>query len=184
MLWLLLTACESVPTSGHLFEPVDVVPRAEGAAAPGVGDPRFAAAERPFRISSEEMAAGGVVSEEEGAEAEVPPGELGEVDAAIAIAPAGGAGAGAAPAAAPLSAMPALSQFPVRLVSTLPQAQPPRAVLGLPDGSEVVVAPGAVLGPQGLVVLAVMDGRVQLARVQAAGDHAQIDNIELTAQYR
>ncbi len=182
MLWLLLTACESVPTSGHLFEPVAVAPRSEAASVVGAADPRVAPAERPFRISSEEMASGGVVTENDDVAAAAAPGELGEVDAAIATAP-GAPAAAAAPVGA-LASMPALSQFPVRLVSTLPQAQPPRAVLGLPDGSEVVVAPGSVLGPQGLVVLAVMDGRVQLARVHAAGDHAQIDNIELTAQYR
>lgn len=181
MLWLLLAACESIPTSGHLFEPVAVTPRAAAAApaaAPSGADPRFAEAE-PFRISSEEMAGGGRVTEDDDATA--PADEaLSPADAAI----AGGGAPGAPAAAAPgLPVAPAAAQFPVRLVSTLPQAQPPRAVLGLPDGSEVVVAPGTVLGPQGLVVMAVMDGRVQLARVTAAGDHAVIQDVELSAQY-
>jgi hypothetical protein len=74
-------------------------------------------------------------------------------------------------------------RFPVRLLSTLPQAQPPRAVLGLPDGKEVVVSPGSVLGTEGLVVMAVMAGRVQLAVVTPAGDHAVIQSLELSAQY-
>lgn len=183
MLWLLLAACESIPTSGHVFEPVVVTPRAAPAAPPPAGGPaddRFDEAE-PFRISSEELAGGGKVvdegeDEEEGGE----PVELSAVDAAL-------AGSAPSPAGAPTAALAtggALAQFPVRLVSTLPQAQPPRAVLGLPDGSEIVVAPGTVLGPQGLVVMAVMDGRVQLAKVTPAGDHAVIQDVELSAQYR
>lgn len=189
MSWLfLLAACTETPTSGHPFEPVPVEAVAPASKVAPVGDDRFASGEEaPFRISSEEMAAkasGGASGSEEAAAS----GPLAPSDAAI----AGGGAPLAAPAAAttPAVAAPALTAvaatagFPVRLVSTIPQAQPPRAVLGLADGSEVVVSPGSVLGPEGLVVMAVLDGKVQLARVRAAGDHATIDPVEITAQYR
>ena len=35
--------------------------------------------------------------------------------------------------------------WPVRLVQTLPDTQPPRAILGLPDGRELVVSPGTLI---------------------------------------
>ena len=169
MFWLLLGACESMPTSGSVFSPASVAAPAQHVVATGAADPRFAEPE-PFRISSEELA-GDAAPEGEGADM------LDPVDVAV-----GSSAAGSLP---PVSSGVAVSaQFPVRLVSTMAQAQPPRAVLGLPDGSEIVVSPGSVLGPEALVVMAVMDGRVQVARVRAAGDHAQIESVELTAQYR
>ncbi|MSQ01742.1 MAG: hypothetical protein EXR71_07595 [Myxococcales bacterium] len=167
MFWLLLVACESMPTSGRVFSPASVAASAQPVVATGAADPRFVAPD-PFRISSEEMA--GETSGGEGEDA------LGPVDAAVAARPV-------APAPVPSSGATGVALFPVRLVSTMAQAQPPRAVLGLPDGSEIVVSPGSVLGPEALVVMAVMDGRVQVARVRAAGDHAQIESVELTAQY-
>lgn len=85
--------------------------------------------------------------------------------------------------APPAVGVPSPSQFPVRVVSTLPQAQPPRAILGLPSGEEVVVAPGSMLAAEGLVVMSVTAGKVQLARVEGAGDHARIEAIEVSSQY-
>lgn len=168
-----------MPTSGHPFEPVVVE---EPAAAPAPGeDTRFAAPqEPPFRITSEELASkappAGAAAEPAG-----DPASLAPSDAAIA---GTGEPLAAPPAEAPaLAATSPISLFPVRLLSTLPTAQPPRAVVGLPDGREVVVSPGSVLGPEGLVVMAVLEGRVQLARVRPAGDHATIESVEITAQY-
>ncbi len=172
MFWLLLGACESMPTSGSVFSPASVAAPAQHVVATGAADPRFAEPE-PFRISSEELA-GDVESKVEGADM------LDPVDAAVGSGPA----ASLPPVSSASSGVAVSAQFPVRLVSTMAQAQPPRAVLGLPDGSEIVVSPGSVLGPEALVVMAVMDGRVQVARVRAAGDHAQIESVELTAQYR
>lgn len=172
MFWFsLLIACEATPSSGSLFAPAPVVAPAEVAAAPAV-DPRFApVVEEVFKISSEEMAAGGSTP--------VPEGEVmgGDGPEAATVSPA------PAPALSSPEVLPATMRFPVRLLSTLPQAQPPRAVLGLPDGKEVVVSPGSVLGTEGLVVMAVMAGRVQLAVVTPAGDHAVIQSLELSAQY-
>jgi hypothetical protein len=176
MPWLFVVlACESVPTSGGLFTPAPVAspPVAGGAAA--AADPRFERETERFRISSEEMADGGLAAEGPSV-----------ADAAIAAGATAPSDSSPAPTASPAAAAPVplgVGRFPVRLVSTLAQAQPPRAVLGLPDGREIVVSPGAVLGDEALVVMAVMEGRVQLAEVRAAGDHAEIHSLELSAQY-
>ena len=73
--------------------------------------------------------------------------------------------------------------WPLRLVSTTPQANPPRAILGLPDGREVVVSPGSMVPDAGVVVMAVGTGNLQLARVTANGDHAAVQTQTLSAQY-
>lgn len=180
-LLLLLVACESTATSGHPFTPAASQPQT--AAGPSA-DVRFEAPAAPFKISSEELAS----KEGPSDAASVPAGELAPSDAAVAAlvavpSPAGVASATAYPSAPFAAGTSVSAQFPVRLLSTIPQAQPPRAVLGLPNGSEVVVSPGTVLADQGLVVMSVMAGRVQLAKVVAAGDHATIESLELSAQY-
>lgn len=71
----------------------------------------------------------------------------------------------------------------VRLLQTMPSAQPPRAALGLPDGSEVVVSPGSMLPQAGIVVISVSADKAQLAKVEAVGDHANIETLTLFAQY-
>ncbi len=166
MLLLALLACEPMPSSGEIFAPVKV----ETAAAAGP-DERFAEVEEPrFKITSEEMASGTMPQASPGV------GDPSAADAAI---------ASVAPAAAAVSpvGVPSPTSFPVRLVSTIVSAQPPRAVIGLPSGQEVVVSPGSVLAAEGLVVMAVMDGRVQLAKIKPQGDHAAIESVEISAQY-
>ncbi|MDP6932520.1 MAG: hypothetical protein QGG40_06360, partial [Myxococcota bacterium] len=76
-----------------------------------------------------------------------------------------------------------MSGWPVRVVSTVPGAQPPRAILGLPSGEELVVAPGSMVAEQNLVVLAVGTRTVEVAHIQADGDHANVIPMTLTAQY-
>ena len=72
----------------------------------------------------------------------------------------------------------------VRLLSTLPDTQPPRAVLGLPDGTEAVVEPGTLLPEARLVVLAVGRDGVHVAEVIPRGDHARIESQTLQPMYR
>lgn len=72
----------------------------------------------------------------------------------------------------------------VRLVATLPAAQPPRAVLGLPTGKEVVVSPGSMVPEVGVLVIAVGQGTVDLALVTPEGDHARVEQRTLHAQYQ
>lgn len=71
----------------------------------------------------------------------------------------------------------------VRLVSVVPGATPPQAVLGLPSGASQVVRAGDLLPEAGVVVLAIGVDRVQLAQVKPAGDHAEIESVQLTAMY-
>ena len=168
MLWIALLACAPMPSSGNIFEPVKVeVPGAVSAV-----DERFAEVEEPrFKISSEEMTGGAKPA------ASTP--ELSPADAAIAAGPA----TGAPVVSTPPVGLPSPSRFPVRLVSTVASAQPPRAIIGLPSGEEVVVSPGSVLASEGLVVMAIKEGEVELAKITPNGDHAVVTAIAVSAQY-
>jgi len=96
----------------------------------------------------------------------------------------------AAPQPEPLPATQTFAQFapvaaaawPLRLVATVPGAQPPRAILGLPGGTEVVVTPGTMLPDAGVVVMAIGSDSVDLAEVRPAGDHAVVQGRTLQAQ--
>jgi len=76
----------------------------------------------------------------------------------------------------------AVGSWPLRLVATVPGAQPPRAILGLPGGAEVVVTPGTMLPDVGVVVMAIGSESVDLAEVRPAGDHAVVQGRSLQAQ--
>ena len=150
--------------SGAVFTPVADAPLVAVAAKP---DPLFEATPE-VALSSEQMT--GLANATPETTDGMASGDLYVTPALTTLAPAA-------------VGVPSDSRFPVRLVSTLPQAQPPRAIIGLPSGEEVVVAPGSILAADGLIVLSVSADRVQLARIEAAGDHAKIDNVEITAQY-
>jgi hypothetical protein len=85
----------------------------------------------------------------------------------------------AAPAVVPGGSM----AWPVRLVRTHLDEQPPSAILALPDGRRIVVSPGDMVPERGLVVMAIGRERVQLAAINSKGDHATVVPMELTAQY-
>lgn len=86
------------------------------------------------------------------------------------------------------AAIPALQPvgmgFGVRLVSTTAQSQPPRAILGLTDGREVVVEPGTMLPDEQLIILAIGQDSVQIAEVTPMGDRAKVESRVLQAMYR
>ncbi len=166
---LLLAACSTTAPAGNPFAPVAIAPPTAAAA------PADAFAEpEPIKLSSEEMASGTVSI---AAAAGV------DVDKLMADAPGSAPPAAPPPPAPPAVGVPPDTRWPVRLVSTLPQAQPPRAILGLPSGEELVVSPGSMLAEQGIVVVSVSAGKVELASVEPAGDHANITTITLTSQY-
>jgi hypothetical protein len=71
----------------------------------------------------------------------------------------------------------------VRVLSTVAEAQPPRAILGFADGSETVVTPGSMLPGARVVVLAIGRDAVQVAEVTPEGDHARVTAQTLTALY-
>jgi hypothetical protein len=168
LVFALLAGCESVEPSGQPFSPVAPAP----VAAPAPADPELAfPTAPPVKITSEQLALGTVA-----------PATAAGVDTEALTAPEPEAAPVVAPAPPPIVSAP-MDQWPVRLVSTLPQAQPPRAILGLPSGEERVVSPGMILAEQGLVVMSVSADKVQLAKVSSAGDHAVIEPLELSAAY-
>jgi hypothetical protein len=69
------------------------------------------------------------------------------------------------------------------LVSTLTESPIPRAVLVMPGGAEVVVRAGDLLQEEGVIVMSIGDGAVELAAITAESGQAQIENISLSAQY-
>ncbi|MBT3220064.1 MAG: hypothetical protein HN348_13320 [Proteobacteria bacterium] len=71
----------------------------------------------------------------------------------------------------------------IRLVSTTSRADPPRAILGFPDGHEVTVRAGTLLPDEGIVVLAVGTNAVQVAEIVPAGDHARVKTKLITALF-
>jgi hypothetical protein len=76
-----------------------------------------------------------------------------------------------------------LSAWGIRLISTTVAANPTRAMVGLPDGTELVVKAGTLLPEVGVVILAIGSGRVQIAEITPAGDHARITPKTITALY-
>ncbi len=81
----------------------------------------------------------------------------------------------------PQTSLPA--EWGVSLVSTLIDTQPPRAVLGLPDGTEVVVTPGTFLNDQRMVVMAIGRNAVQVSRIVPQGFSARVETQNLTSLY-
>jgi hypothetical protein len=65
-------------------------------------------------------------------------------------------------------------RWSVRLLRILPDVAPPRAVLGLPSGSEIVVSPGTMVPEEDLVVMAIGADAVQIDRIVPDGDRTRI----------
>lgn len=72
-----------------------------------------------------------------------------------------------------------LGQWPLRVVKTESDLNPPRAILGLPSGEEVVIRPGMQLPEENLVVMSIGSKAVVLARIHTEGDHAQIEHLTI-----
>jgi hypothetical protein len=176
-----MVACEPMESSGDIFAPAKV--EAPAAAAPPELDAALGGwgpEEPPLVLTSEQMAKGDgapTLAAAAGVDLEAVLTDVAPSAAAVEAATP-------APVAAPEPmGLPPATRWPVRLLSTIPEAQPPRAILGLPSGEERVVSPGSMLAEEGLVVVSVTRDRVQLARVEPAGDHARIESFEISAQY-
>ena len=72
-----------------------------------------------------------------------------------------------------------LQQWPLRIVKTEAGLNPPRAILGLPSGEEVVIRPGMQLPEENLVVMSIGAKAVILARIHTEGDHARIEHLTI-----
>ena len=192
MLLFALLACNPVPGDwSALFTAteVDCAPgteavAAEGSEVAGPVDPEFEAMRQREACLEDPFSAECLGDEAQPAVAEVvvpepvvaePEPVVAEPEPVVVSAPSA-----PVPPAVGLASQPA---WGVRLLSTLPHAQPPRAALGMPDGREVVVAPGSMLPEAGIIVVAVGANNAQLAKVTPEGDHAEIETVTLQAQY-
>ena len=185
-----LVACEQVTPSGNPLEPVPVVAQEEAVSAEAglvsAGEQAEEAAdEEVFTISSEELAEAvstpSTTDDSEEVSTDSASVEGQEPKAAAPIASPAVENAQNSPR--PGWPGQVANKWPVRLVTTIPNASPPRAILGLPDGREVVVNPGSMVPDLGIVVVAISPNSAELAKVAPAGDHATIESMTLTAQY-
>jgi len=183
---VLVAGCDPIPSSGDVLAPVRVAePSAPQAELPD--DSLFfeevddADEGEPVELSPERLAAGlGLGSVAVAEEDEEPP----PVTPPVAPPPVVAAVAPAAVAPEPWSpATPLDGSWGVRLVSTVLDAHPPRAIIGLPDGSETVVQAGTLLPEAGVVVLAIGRDLVQVAEILPQGDHARVETRTLPALY-
>jgi hypothetical protein len=193
LLAMLVMGCEDATPSWDLLEPFGTAdPISAGALTPSP-PPRLAGQLVEAEQGLEDALADaderqdddgfddpwGPNSDSDDDEAQAAPADEPEPETGTPVMPqvAGGAGL-AIPFGLPDSAA-----WGVRLLGTIPNAQPPRAALGLPDGTEVIVTPGSMLPTVGMVVITVGADAVQVARVTPAGDHAEVEMINLVAQY-
>ena len=72
--------------------------------------------------------------------------------------------------------------WPLVVVKTLSDLNPPRAILGMPNGDEIVVKPGQVLEDHKLVVMAIGSQRVDIVRISQQGDRASLTSQSLPVQ--
>lgn len=187
-----LAACTPVDPSGEMFAPVEPVSR------PAASRATETVADKPAEGFDFDAQARDDEADAAGATGEVP---LDRQLAGLGLAPADAeapsppptlpmAPAGAVTTQAPaqpqgpwLSANSLTAGFGVRIIATLPQVQPPRAVVSLADGTEHVVRAGTLLPSADLVVLAIGADAVQVAEVRAGGDQAAIETRILPALY-
>ena len=180
----MLFGCEQIEPTGDPLKPVtvDVPVSVDNDAEPVVGIELED--EETFSISSEELAAiadNVPAVEDDGAASDIEPPLAEEVAPPPPPPPQAAA---PPPIATPSTWSQAVGKaWPVRLVTTIPNASPPRAILGLPNGEEVVVNPGSMVPDLGLVVVAISPGSAELAKIAPAGDHATIESVTLRAQY-
>ena len=204
-LWLLLlTGCEKMDDPGPLFSAVEVaVP------APASEDPEpnsdFDFPE-PQVISSDDLSAGnfgnadepvGEAEPVEPADASAEPAPVEGSESVATVLPSDEVAIAAAsppvaaeplvptpePPAAVVSAPGVMSSWPIRLVKTLPETTPPRAILGLPSGEERVVSPGSMLPEHGLVIISIGPSSAQVVQVSPQGDHAAVNPMTLQTMY-
>jgi len=199
---LLAGGCEPIDPSGDLLAPVveaEPAPAAAPEAQPQPEEYDFEADERaeegeaPRELQPDEVAASlGIevppeAPPEEDAVAEVGETETPEVPVPEVVPPELPPPPEVMPAPSPEAGwnveVPLEGSWGVRVVAVLVDAQPPRAILGLSDGTEKVVEPGTLLPEAGLVVMAIGRDAVQLAEVVPKGDHVRIESHVVQPMY-
>ena len=81
----------------------------------------------------------------------------------------------------PVVTAPPVTSWGIRLVSTINDTTPPRAVLALTTGEEIVVRAGQMLPDAQMVILAIGQDVVQVANITADGDRALVESMTLNA---
>ena len=193
LLWIML-ACEPMPDPGAPFAAVGiaersapaetagtpVAPSASEEAAAEPSDPAFE--EETFEIGSDELGAApaGPSGEEPPPEAGKEAGSVQEEQSAEPEEEAESVSR-AAPSSQE-SPVQGLGGWPVQVAAVMPDMDPPRAIIRLPDGTESVVKAGTMLPRAGLIVVSIGSRAVSLVKVLPEGDHARIESFELLAQ--
>ncbi len=203
-----LSACESVEPSGTPFQPVKAPAAMAAGSITDAGLDDVEQEEPKLRISFDgtttkvESGPADLVAQEKAKDAAdgvadaSKPAEPSPLDGLASAALSGpaeprapgqttptGSAVPMATSAPPVADPTQVGGWPVRLLKTIPGAQPPRAVIGLPSGKEIVVTPGMMVPEEGLVVVAVGPDRVQLSQITPQGDHASITSFTLQAMY-
>jgi len=73
-------------------------------------------------------------------------------------------------------------EWPIQVLKVMPEFQPPRALVGLPNGEDIVVSAGKMLPEFGLVVMSVGQHDVHFVKISAMGNRAKVQPIRLTPQ--
>lgn len=186
---LLLAGCEPMPSSGDIFSPVPATPPAGAPSASSAvvseSEPVLGPAlvvkeggpgpDLPMLPATPTVEPGAEGTVADGAPA---PGSPTAPEIPAPAVPDAPVAPGAVPVGASLATPTAVfapsEGWPVRLVATVPGAQPPRAILGLPGGEELVVTPGTMVPGANLIVVAIGRQTVDVAEITAVGDHATV----------
>ena len=184
ILMVVLIGCNPVTPSGALLEPVHVDPILTAApVAVEDGDEAASVAVQDGFDFDADLAEEDAGANEDLTDIELQAKLLG-VDPSTLTKPEPAAAAPAAPTVVVQAAAPMVDWNPeapleaawgIRLISTLHDVQPPRAVIALPSGEEVVVQPGTMLPEARLVIIAVGKTAIQVARVTPQGFYAKIE---------
>ena len=164
---LVLGACTPIEPSGDLFLPVDIGTPEKATSEPTIveeQEPAVAPADSPTITAEDEALFGPEPqSQEEPTPEPVSQTEESErFDSSTTTAPP-------------------ITLWGVRLVSTINDTTPPRAVLALTTGEEIVVRAGQMLPDEKMVILAIGQDVIQVANITPDGDRALVESVTLNA---
>ena len=72
--------------------------------------------------------------------------------------------------------------WPIQVMKVMPEFHPPRALVSLPSGQELVVSAGKMLPEHNLVVMSVSKAGVDFVQIDANGDRAKVKPLRLVPQ--
>jgi hypothetical protein len=164
---LVLGACTPIEPSGDLFLPVDIGTPEQTASEPSVveeQEPTVAPVDSPTITAEDEALFGPEPLPQE----EPPPETVPQTEALERL-------------DSSTTTAPNITLWGLRLVSTINDTTPPRAVLALTTGEEIVVRAGQMLPDAQMVILAVGQDVIQVANITPDGDRALVESVTLNA---